>query len=311
MKIRGDLVGAAAGPLEREVDARWLMAYAAALGETAPCYLDTLRPQGIVAHPLFPVCYEWPALLQLRAALPSEVALRAVHATHDLRLHRPLRVGERLLTTAKVQAVEARRAGAYVRSRIATVDVDGMPVTTTEYGSLYLAVTCDRGPGDATPGGGRSTVGREGDGGACDADPEAAHGEAGSPADPAHSLDVEAAVAVSPLLAHVYSECARIWNPIHTDRAAAGAAGLPAIILHGTATLALAVSAVLASERSDAAPRVRRIACRFAGMVRMPSSLTVRGRWRPAEPGHRECEFTVLSAEGKPAVRDGRLLLVD
>ena len=38
--------------------------------------------------------------------------------------------------------------------------------------------------------------------------------------------------------AHVYTECARIWNPIHTDTAVTAKAGLPGIILHGTATLA-------------------------------------------------------------------------
>ena len=36
-------------------------------------------------------------------------------------------------------------------------------------------------------------------------------------------------------LGHVYTECARIWNPIHTDLAVARAAGLPGPILHGTA----------------------------------------------------------------------------
>ena len=50
-------------------------------------------------------------------------------------------------------------------------------------------------------------------------------------------------IAVGATAAHVYTECARIWNPIHTDVAYARAAGLPDIILHGTATLALSVSA--------------------------------------------------------------------
>jgi acyl dehydratase len=38
---------------------------------------------------------------------------------------------------------------------------------------------------------------------------------------------------------HVHSECAGVWNPIHTERAVALAAGLPDIILHDTATWAL------------------------------------------------------------------------
>ena len=46
--------------------------------------------------------------------------------------------------------------------------------------------------------------------------------------------------------AHVYTECAHIWNPVHTDRAVALAAGLPDLILHGSALVALAVTVVLA-----------------------------------------------------------------
>ena len=97
------------------MDARWLMAYAAALGETAPEYFDTTRPDGLLAHPLFPVCYEWPLALDVRAkALPDEVAVRGVHATHDLTLHRPPRAGDRLSTTATVTALERRAPGAYL-----------------------------------------------------------------------------------------------------------------------------------------------------------------------------------------------------
>ena len=42
-------------------------------------------------------------------------------------------------------------------------------------------------------------------------------------------------VPISALAAHVYTECARIWNPVHTDTAVADRAGLPGLILHGTA----------------------------------------------------------------------------
>ncbi|MDX1375212.1 MAG: MaoC/PaaZ C-terminal domain-containing protein, partial [Burkholderiales bacterium] len=63
--------------------------------------------------------------------------------------------------------------------------------------------------------------------------------------------------------------------PIHTDLAAAQTAGLPGLILHGTATLALSLSRALAAGGADAA-RVRRVRCRFSGMVPMPSGLSVR-----------------------------------
>lgn len=285
MEIEAALVGASAGPRAHEIDARWLMAYAAALGETAAGYYETGGPAGPLVHPLFPVCYEWPLALDLRAArLSPEVGVRGVHATHDLRVHRPPRAGDCLRTTATVTAVEPRAPGAYVLTRFETVDADGRPVTTTDYGTLYLGVGTDGSrrsaaasppepPPGGTPGGAWST-----------------------------------AVAVPATLAHVYSECARIWNPIHTDRAVALAAGLPDIVLHGTATLALAVSALLAREPAEAAARVTRVVCRFGAMVRMPSTLSVRG-WPAAEgAGRREVPFEVLTGEGRPAIRDGLLV---
>jgi acyl dehydratase len=79
-------------------------------------------------------------------------------------------------------------------------------------------------------------------------------------------------IAVAATAAHVYTECARIWNPIHTEPEYARKAGLPGIILHGTATLALSVSKVIQTMKTP----VKRVRCRFAGMVLMPSTLTVR-----------------------------------
>jgi len=54
------LVGITAGPVASEIDARWTMAYAAGIDDTAACYLDTRCPEGIVAQPVFPVCFDRP-----------------------------------------------------------------------------------------------------------------------------------------------------------------------------------------------------------------------------------------------------------
>src|SRR5947207_3351704 len=77
------LAGQKVGPTAVTVDARWLMAYAAALGETDPRYYDTRAPGGPVAHPLFPVCYEWPLAQALRSKPMDETgAQRRVPAFH-------------------------------------------------------------------------------------------------------------------------------------------------------------------------------------------------------------------------------------
>ena len=131
------MVGATVGPITHTIDARWLMAYAAGLGETAAAYFDTLKPGGPVGHPLFPVCYEWPAAVALRDKTVSvDLQPQSVHATHHLVIHRPPRAGDTLHTTATVIEVAPRRSGTLVVSRFETVDAHGEPVSTPDSGSV-------------------------------------------------------------------------------------------------------------------------------------------------------------------------------
>jgi len=280
LTLSRDIVGVTVGSIAHDIDARWLMAYAAGLGETDARYYDTLAPGGPAAHPLFPVCYEWPAMLALRdRATQEEIAIRSVHATHDLTLHRPPRAGDTLHTTARVTGLAHRRAGTLMTVRQETVDALGQPVSTTDYGSVYR------------------DVGFEGeDSGFRPHERDGLEMPAGA---------VELPVAVPAGLAHVYTECARIWNPIHTDVAVARAAGLPDIILHGTATLALAVSRVLHHAGAD--PRaVSRVRARFAGMVRLPSGLTLRVGEAAEE---KTFLFDATGEDGAPVLNDGALQL--
>lgn len=273
--IDAGIVGLTIGPIATALDARWLMAYAAAVGETDARYYDTTTPGGPVAHPMFPVCYEWPAALALRAkALETALAPLGVHALHTLTVHRPARAGDSLRTSAQVTAVQRRPRGTLVVTRYTTVDRSGVPVSTTDYGSLYRGVALR-----------------------------------GDPAGPAWELgqtlgdDVRwtESVEVSPQAAHVYTEGARIYNPIHTDIAAARTAGLPGLILHGTATLALAVSRVVARDLGGDPTAVRGVAVRFTGMVMLPSRLAVRGR--DARGGG--LGFDAVDAAGRTVLADG------
>src|SRR6266850_3318769 len=143
--IRGTLdaamLGATVGPITHEIDARWLMAYAAGLGETDARYFDTLTAGGPLAHPLFSVCYEWPVAVALRdKTIAAELQPQSVHATHHLTIHRAPRAGDTLQTTARVIEIAPRRSGTLVVSRFETVDADGKPVSTTDYGSVYRDV---------------------------------------------------------------------------------------------------------------------------------------------------------------------------
>ena len=284
--IAADIVGVEAGPIAHTLDARWLMAYAAALGEADPRYYDTLAGPGPLAHPLFAVCYEWPAALALRdLTIAAELQPRGVHATHHLVIHRAPRAGDTLRTTARVIAVERRRAGTRIVSRFETIDAAGRPVTTTNYGSVYRGVALT--------------------GGSTGAGAAKSPAATPSPADAGDrwtdALDIPATAA------WVYTECARIYNPIHTDVAVARRAGLPAPILHGTATLALALSRVVARDLGGEPARVAEVRGRFTGMVPMPSSLRVRGGARDG----RAVAFDAVSADGTPILSQGVVIACD
>ena len=277
LRLPSGLLGATVAPITHTIDARWLMAYAAGLGETAERWYDTLAADGPNAHPVFPVCYEWPSLVAQRERVIGDgLAPFSVHATHDLVVTRIPRAGERVTTTAKVVAVEKRRAGALLVARLHTVDADGRTLTTTDYGSVYRGVEA-------------AEVGRVED------------ALAPPPDVPAADVRWTEPVDVATGAAHVYTECARIWNPIHTDVAVARRAGLPAIILHGTATLALAVSRVVARELGGDPGRVRRVRARFTGFVRVPSTITVRARGASGTA----FAFDAVDADGGSVLGDG------
>jgi len=66
---------------------------------------------------------------------------------------------------------------------------------------------------------------------------------------------------------------------------------------------------VVAEEVPGDPTQVRRIACRFGAMVRLPSTLTIQGLGSAETPDGRWVGFEALTADGRPAVRDGRVLL--
>jgi acyl dehydratase len=259
LKISAEIVGREAGPDEQQVDARWLMAYSAGLGERS------------YPHPLFPVAYEWPATRQLRErAGLAPIDARLVHAQHDLTIYRPAAAGK-VFVAGKVVAAIQRRPGTLVVYRFVTRDEKQELVSSTDFSALYRGVTLEGG--------------------------ERSIGELEDPPKHSQALKPAGEIQVAATAAHVYTECARIWNPIHTDVAYARAAGLPDIILHGTATLALSVSKVL---KSSGLKQVRRIRCRFAGMVTMPSTLTVHA----SRVGDRVA-FETRNARGEAVIERG------
>jgi len=264
------------------------MAHAAGLGRARPEHLDTTQPGGVVAHPLFPVAPEWALLTgedsALDLGLGKEESGRGVHAAHELVLHRPIDAGAGIELVAVVSGLERSRAGTRMTIDFSAVDRAGAALWDTRMTSVHLGVDLE-GP-DASP---------------------PLFGER-RPVGPVKVVEV-VEVSIGAGDAHVYSECARIWNPIHTDPAAARAVGLPGTILHGTATLAHGVSAVM-DVHGAAATEVVGVQGGLRAMVGLPSTLRVEvGRAKVGVTGLRLVGFTVLNAAGEPAVHGGEVVL--
>ena len=287
MPISTAAVGAKLEPSTADVTPRAILAYAAGIGATEDCHFDDASEAGIVAPPPYCVSLEWPVVRassgsKSYGAAPEEL-LRGVHATLDCSFHRPIRPGDQLRTEGEVTGVRATRAGARVDSRLVTSDADGKPVVTSFYGSIFRGVEIEGEPHRT-------------------AEPPPTPEDADLELDDAAVESIEIPIARE--APHVYTECADIWNPIHTERTVALAAGLPDIILHGTATWALAARELVRRRAGGDPGRVARLTGRFAAMVIPGTSIRVELGPAPAN-GAGWVAYRVRNAEGQLAVAQG------
>ena len=284
MPFPADQLGLQLEPKVSDISARAVLAYAAGVGASEAAYLDDAQDGGLRALPFQCVSLEWPVLVSMRhalaAALSPDEARRGVHAMQDSTFHRPIRPGDRLVTEGQLVAVRPLRVGAFTLCRLITRDRDsGEAVTTTWTSSIYRDVAVDGAAGSL-------------------AEPPALAPEV----DRSPGPDAEETVIPIPReMPHVYSECADIWNPIHTERQVALAAGLPDIILHGTATWALAGLTFLRRYARDDVGALKRITGQFSGMVLAGEPITVRHE-RGASGA---ILFEVRTASGATAIRQG------
>jgi acyl dehydratase len=267
MPIRTDIIGYQQQTTQ-EVTWRWALAYAASLG------FGELE-DGLVPGP-FCVCLEWePVGGDARAArcgLTATERLRNVHVSQDSRFHLPIRAGMRVTTTSCIAYGRQTSAGAFLLTRLESREAESGDLLVTSWSGAVLRGVAFDGPVEA----------------ALPAD---------APARPEALPPGQARQAIPTRreLPHIYSECARIWNPIHTERAVALAAGLPDIILHGTITWALAGAAIAGDVR-----RLRRLSAQFRAPVIPGEAFTL--HQAPASGGRR---FAAVARNGQMALERG------
>jgi acyl dehydratase len=280
MPVLTSAIGAELDVVDTEMTARKALAYAAGIADTSDAVFDDARDDGIIVPPAFCVSPEWPVVsgpkYMAAMGMSLEERRRGVHYIQDSEFHRPLRPGLNLRTEGSVVAIRRSRAGALTTSRLTTVDRDSGDLLVTSWtSSIVRGVEVE----------GEDTISET------------------APALPQGSGEVmkEIEIFIPREMPHSYTECADIWNPIHTERQVALAAGLPDIILHGTATWALAGREVIANCCAGAPGRLKRLHGRFTAMVIPGTSIRV----VLEEPADGVVGFSVFNADGAAALSNG------
>jgi acyl dehydratase len=93
-----------------------------------------------------------------------------------------------------------------------------------------------------------------------------------------------------------YAEASGDHNPIHLDNDFAKQVGLPGVIAHGM--LQMGLMATVAAEAAGGGTRLRRLSCRFGGMV-VPGD-TVTFTAEPAGPG--KLDLRAVNQRGEPVL---------
>jgi acyl dehydratase len=250
MPIVTKAIGARMRAFETEVSRRRILAFSAAIGAMSDRHFDDTRGDDLVAFPTLCTMFEH-ALLSNGfedGVNPTNASLeemrRGVQATQDTEFHRPIQPRQHVRTSGRIVAIKPTPAGCLMHVGIELNDTRTQQRLATSWISIVFLHT--------------GTIGA----------PAEIAGPPPMPTCAEPTTDANAQRLVfAPTFPHVYSECANIWNPIHTERRAATAAGLPHPIVHGSAIWSLALVAIVDSHCEGDGTRVKRATATFRGMV--------------------------------------------
>jgi acyl dehydratase len=262
------------------VDTRWLISYSVGIQDYNPMLVETstveknvktndfhvegLQGRVNVAHPVFVWAVEWPAVWRRASTeLYHASGGSAVHYGQDIIIHRPIQSGDVLQMNCTLIDLKKRYGGTTSTLKFQHKDQrTNQPVCTTWNTSYWK--------GTQLTGGDRACMKEH----LPPFKPSLTSTERKKQQQ--QPLFIEA-IPIAPYEGVVYAECARIWNPIHSDRSVAKYVGLPNSILHGTATMAKAISIIVKKYCDNNPSYVKRVCVeKFQSIVLMPSVVTLK-----------------------------------
>ena len=265
------------------LDKRFTMAYAAGISDDNEAYFNDDRAGSPKVHPCIAVSLQWAARFRPDQSQDPKVASFGVHASTDLVVHRPFKSGEAITTQGQLLQMRQISPGVY------NVDLYRMTSSTGELVAELYYNGITRG---ATLIGADAVVGEE-----------------------LPPAKVSGVVSETPLwkkeifiplhAAQQYTECAQIYNPIHTEPSVAKAAGLPDMILHGSATKALALTAIIGQYFNGNPEHVTRLFGQLRGMVLMNTSIQIEVLAEQRRDDTLTLVFRVVNSDGQLAISNG------
>jgi len=261
---------------------RIAMAYAAGINDTNPIYFDDLRPGGVAVHPCLAFSLQWAARFRPDQQLNARAAPFGVHASTDLRMFRPFKTGEAITTQGENIAKRQLKPGVYSVERYRMTASNGDLVAELYYNGITRGATLSTGD---------RVIEQE-------------------PSWPQVDKASVEPIWRKPVLVGLhagqqYTECARIFNPIHTEPSVAKKAGLPDMILHGSATKAMSLTAIVDGCFGGDANRITRLCGQLRAMVLMGTTITVEAIAEEVSNGQKRVLFRCLNEEGAAAISNG------
>jgi acyl dehydratase len=290
MQLNTNLVGTPLKEYKTDINWRQTTNYAASVQDNNPKYFNDSDEGGIVSHPMFAVSVTWPVLSMLGEFIesedfPEEVLMTQVHYTEHLVLHRLISPDDKLSIKGILKAFLPHRAGTHAIICLEAENQNGEPVFTEYIGAMLRGVECGKG-------------GRTGQ----------------IPLVPQNDTGAEVLWTSDIYIDHerpyIYDGCSDIEFPIHTSPKFAKMAGLPGIILQGTATLAYAIREFVNNEADKDPSRVSEIACRFTGMVLPGTDIKVCCTGKKTHKDFTDIFFEVKNCDQKKAVSNGYLKIM-
>lgn len=313
MKLSSQLVGIGLRTYRAKVSFRQISNFAAGLGETDDRCYDDERYGKVMAPPTFAVALTWPLVSRMSRHLSvagiarmAWAGLQArnvsllkggdlaafmrcmVHYEEGLQFFAPVFSGEQIVLRGTIVAVTPHDAGTLVQMAFDAETERGEKKFTEFTSALFRGVECaDRGRVLRRP-------------------PEELdrHDDGGEP-------DEVLTLALPKLASFHYDAGSNMVAPIHTSAKFARKAGLPGVIMQGTATLGHVVRRLLEAEAGGDGRSLRVLSASFRDTVPLGETLRIELRRGARDGGsERELFFEVYGSSGQRcAIKRGYALL--